>query len=72
MPKVSNIRKLSAIKYFSKKDDDFRNHYYFRTLPKHLIEKVGWKEGDEVLFSVKNGKIILQIVSKTTRWTLFR
>ncbi len=34
-------------------------HTFYITLPKELVEILGWREGDQVLVTIENGKLII-------------
>jgi len=54
-------------KHFSYKYKSKEHYKHVLTIPEDTIEKLGWKEGDELSFDLENNKIILSKIRKEKR-----
>jgi formylmethanofuran dehydrogenase subunit D len=55
------IKEMKTRSYWNGKPSGKKSHStFFVTIPKALVEALGWKKGFEVEFKIKNGKVILR------------
>lgn len=57
-----NIRELKIFKTRAvvNEKEYFGTNYYFRTIPKELIKKLGWIDGDEFVFKTGKNSLIIR------------